>query len=66
MAEHMNKLVIDNARLIFKNFSGKGDNYILLLSSMIPMPLKIWPMLAGMCVRWYPRTRMRSLHIILR
>ena len=23
----MNKLVIDNARLIFKNFSGKGDNY---------------------------------------
>lgn len=27
MAERMNKLVIDNARLIFKNFSGKGDNY---------------------------------------
>ncbi len=27
MAECMNKLVIDNARLIFKNFSGKGDNY---------------------------------------
>lgn len=27
MVERMNKLVIDNARLIFKNFSGKGDNY---------------------------------------
>lgn len=27
MDERMNKLVIDNARLIFKNFSGKGDNY---------------------------------------
>lgn len=27
MAERMNKLVIDNARLTFKNFSGKGDNY---------------------------------------
>lgn len=27
MAERMNKLVIDNARLIFKNFSGKGDAY---------------------------------------
>ena len=27
MAERMNKLVIDNARLIFKNFSGKGDSY---------------------------------------
>lgn len=27
MVERMNKLVIENARLIYKNFSGKGDNY---------------------------------------